>query len=199
MSCARRRRPTSSLRRCGKRRGFVSPWQSRKMKFHIRKRCSPRHETQAIRFRLEPASRHSTAAYHQIAQQIADLGCAGPGPCIMNTVNRSSAGSMKKNVPAMPLQKNWPTDPGNGAMPAAVRSAEAETKAVAGRHQGRELTLTVGSEVVGSHQLQRLAADDPGAVQRAAGEQHLGQAGVVHRGRDEHRCRLISSPASPAC
>ena len=40
-----------------------------------------------------------------------------PGPCIMNTANMSSSGSIQKNVPAMPLQKNWPTEPGNGAMP----------------------------------------------------------------------------------
>jgi len=39
--------------------------------------------------------------------------------------------------------------------------------------------------MIGCHQLQRLAADDAVAVQRAAVEQHLGEAGVVHGGRDQ--------------
>src|SRR5947207_3014521 len=44
---------------------------------------------------------------------------------------------------------------------------EAETKAVAGGEQGA-VGHNAGSEVIGGHQLQRLAADDPGAVERAA-------------------------------
>ena len=51
-----------------------------------------------------------------------------PGPCIMNTANRSSFGSIQKNVPAMPLQKNWPSEPGNGAMPCWVRTAKPRPK-----------------------------------------------------------------------
>ena len=66
-----------------------------------------------------------------------------PGPCIMNTANRSSAGSIQKNVPAMPLQKNCPTDPVNGAMPGWVRTAKPRPKPWPGGISG-ELTLTWG-------------------------------------------------------
>ena len=46
----------------------------------------------------------------------------------MNTANSSSFGSIQKNVPAIPLQKNWPTEPGNGAMPGSVRTAKPRPK-----------------------------------------------------------------------
>ena len=45
--------------------------------------------------------------------------------------------------------------------------------------------MTFGAEMIGRHQLQRLAADDPVAVERAAVEQHLAEPGIVHRGRDQ--------------
>src|SRR5882724_11023386 len=48
---------------------------------------------------------HSTAAYTR-SRSTARRYSRWPGPCIMNTQNSSSAGSMKKNVPAIPLQKN---------------------------------------------------------------------------------------------
>src|SRR5262245_7598310 len=44
---------------------------------------------------------------------------------------------------------------------------ETEAEAVAGGHQ-RALDLDVGAEMIGGHQIQRLAADDPAAVERAA-------------------------------
>jgi hypothetical protein len=59
----------------------------------------------------------------------------------MNTVNSSSAGSMKKNVPAMPLQKNWPFDPENGATPLCVRTAKPRPKPWPGGISG-ESTFT---------------------------------------------------------
>ena len=39
--------------------------------------------------------------------------------------------------------------------------------------------------MIGRHPFQRLAADDPGAVEFAAIEQHLREAGVVHGGGDK--------------
>ncbi len=39
--------------------------------------------------------------------------------------------------------------------------------------------------MVGGHQLQGLAADDPDAVEHAAIEQHLAEPRVIHRGRDQ--------------
>jgi hypothetical protein len=60
----------------------------------------------------------------------------------MNTQNRSSAGSMKKNVPAMPLQKNWPTDPGNGAMPALVRTQKPRPKPWPGDIKGESTFMS---------------------------------------------------------
>ncbi len=61
---------------------------------------------------------------------------------------------------------------------------EAEAEAVTGRHQGR-IDLDVGAEMIGRHQLQRLAADDPVAVERAAVEQHLAEPRIIHRGRNQ--------------
>ncbi len=46
----------------------------------------------------------------------------------MNTAIRSSRGSIQKNVPAMPLQKYWPTEPENGAMPCCMRTAKPRPK-----------------------------------------------------------------------
>src|SRR6202040_2755299 len=59
---------------------------------------------------------------------------------------------------------------------------EAETKTMAGRHQ-RRIDLDRGAEMIGRHQLQRLAADQPVAVERAAIEQNLAEPGIVPRGR----------------
>ena len=41
------------------------------------------------------------------------------GPLVEITVEgfRVSRSTIKKNVPAIPLQKNWPAEPENGAMP----------------------------------------------------------------------------------
>ena len=39
-----------------------------------------------------------------------------PGACDMKTANSSSFGSIQKKVPPMPLQKNWPTEPGKEAV-----------------------------------------------------------------------------------
>src|SRR4051794_29011875 len=39
--------------------------------------------------------------------------------------------------------------------------------------------------MIGRHQFQCLAADDPVALERAAVEQHLGEARVIHGGRDQ--------------
>ncbi len=64
----------------------------------------------------------------------------------------------------------------------AHRKAEAE--AVAGRHQ-RRLDFDVGAEMIRRHQFQRLAADDPDAIERAAVEQHLAEPRIVHRGRNQ--------------
>src|SRR6185437_16800045 len=44
---------------------------------------------------------------------------------------------------------------------------EAKTEPMAGRHQ-RALDLHVGAQMIGGHQLQRLAANDADAVERAA-------------------------------
>ena len=52
------------------------------------------------------------------------------------------------------------------------------------RHQ-MGFELYAGIEMVGRHQLQRLAADDPDAVERAAIEQHLAEPRVVHGGGDQ--------------
>ena len=48
--------------------------------------------------------RYSTAAYTAL-RSIERIYSRWPGPCIMNTANRSSVGSIQKKVPAMPLQK----------------------------------------------------------------------------------------------
>ena len=45
--------------------------------------------------------------------------------------------------------------------------------------------MTLGAEMIGRHQLQRLAADDPVAVERAAAEQHLAEPRIVHGGRQQ--------------
>ena len=55
---------------------------------------------------------------------------------------------------------------------------------MAGRHQRRP-DLDAGTEMIRGHQFQRLAADQPVAVERAAVEQHLAEPRVVHRGRDQ--------------
>ena len=69
-------------------------------------------------------------------------------------------------------------------MPVVGAHGEAEAETVAGRHQ-RRVDLDVRAEVIRRHQFQRLAADDPGAVQRAAAQQHLAEPRIVHRGRDQ--------------
>ena len=70
---------------------------------------------------------HSTAAYTRLRTSVRKYSRC-PGPCDMNTANSSSAGSIQKNVPAMPLQKNCPTEPANGAMPSCVRTAKPSPK-----------------------------------------------------------------------
>jgi hypothetical protein len=42
--------------------------------------------------------------------------------------NSSSFGSIQKKVPAIPLQKNWPTEPAKGAIPSMVRTAKPRPK-----------------------------------------------------------------------
>ena len=53
-----------------------------------------------------------------------------------------------------------------------------------GRHKVG-LKFHLGAEMVRSHQVQRLAADDPVTVEHAAVQQHLTEARVIHRGRDQ--------------
>src|SRR5215472_9263547 len=68
---------------------------------------------------------------------------------------------------------------------ARVRAhGEAEAEPVPGREQ-RTLDLHGGIEVIGGHQFQRLAADDPDAAKHAAIEQHLREARVIHGGRHQ--------------
>src|SRR4029077_14492234 len=62
--------------------------------------------------------------------------------------------------------------------------AKTEAEAVAGLRQ-RALYLDAGVEMVASHQLQRLAADDPRSIERSGVEQHLAEPRIVHRGRDQ--------------
>lgn len=50
------------------------------------------------------------------------------GPCDMKTANSSSFGSIQKKVPAIPLQKNCPAEPANGAIPSTVRTAKPRPK-----------------------------------------------------------------------
>src|SRR6188768_1426087 len=63
--------------------------------------------------------------------------------------------------------------------PAMGADGEAEAKTVTWRHQ-RRVDLYARAEMIRGHQLQRLAADDPVAVERAAVEQHLAEACVIH-------------------
>ncbi len=55
---------------------------------------------------------------------------------------------------------------------------------MAGRHEVR-FKFHLRAEMVRRHQLERLAADDPVAVERAAIEQHLAEPRIVHGGRDQ--------------
>ena len=71
---------------------------------------------------------------------------------------------------------------GRHAFRRSHRKAEAE--AVTRRHQ-MGFELHAGIEMVGRHQLQGLAADDPVAVEHAAIEQHLAEPRVIHGGGDQ--------------
>src|SRR6202007_1548554 len=65
-------------------------------------------------------------------------------------------------------------------------SADAKTEAKAvTRGEQRAADLDGGVEMIGGHQFQRLAADDPLAVERAAAEQHLAEARIIHCGGNE--------------
>src|ERR1700733_6506784 len=55
---------------------------------------------------------------------------------------------------------------------------EAEAEAMAGRHQ-RTLNFHIRTEMIRGHQFQRLAANQPDPVERAAVEQHLAEPGVI--------------------
>src|ERR1700749_2423855 len=132
---------------------------------------------------VAPLRSHSTAAYTRFRTSVR-VYCRCPGPCIMNTANRSSCGSIQKKVPAMPLQKYWPAGPRDGGMPPFRRPGKAEPETVAGGHEF-PLDLDLRREMIGGHQLQRLAADDALAIERAAGKQHLAEAGIVHGGRNQ--------------
>src|SRR5262249_16606290 len=61
---------------------------------------------------------------------------------------------------------------------------KAKAEAVADWKQ-RAADPDAGIEMIGGHQLQRLAADDALAVERATVEQHLAEARIVHGGGDE--------------
>src|SRR5882757_9027875 len=92
---------------------------------------------------LRVVTRHSTAAYTKFRTS-ERIYSRWPGPCIMNTANRSSLGSIQKKVPAIPLQKKLPRDPGNGAIPSWVRTAKPKPKPWPAGIKG-ELTLTDGA------------------------------------------------------
>jgi NAD(P)-dependent dehydrogenase (short-subunit alcohol dehydrogenase family) len=70
---------------------------------------------------------HSTAAYTMLRSSVRKYS-RWPGPCAINTANSSSLGSIQKKVPPIPLQKYWPTEPANGAMPSWVRTAKPSPK-----------------------------------------------------------------------
>src|SRR4051795_11355489 len=89
--------------------------------------ADPRRFKHTARPNGKGGSGYSSAAYTRLRNMVRKYS-RWPGPCDMNTANSSSLGSIQKNVPAMPLQKNWPTDPGNGAMPAWVRTAKPRPK-----------------------------------------------------------------------
>src|SRR5207253_166198 len=50
------------------------------------------------------------------------------GACVISRAKMSSAGSTKKEVPPMPLQKYCPRDPGCGPIPASLRTAKPRPK-----------------------------------------------------------------------
>src|SRR3954447_23065947 len=86
---------------------------------------------------------YSTAVYTKFRSMVR-MYSRWPGPCIMNTANKSSFGSIQKKVPAMPLQKKLPREPGNGAIPSEVRTAKPRPKPWPAAISG-ELTFTLGA------------------------------------------------------
>src|SRR4030081_2243038 len=102
-----------------------------------------RHGVLDARLRGHDGGGHSTAAATKLRSMMR-IYWRWPGPCIMNTANRSSFGSIQKNVPAIPLQKNSPSDPGNGARPSWVRTAKPRPKPWPAGIKG-ESTLTLGA------------------------------------------------------
>src|SRR6266404_999862 len=107
-----------------------------------------------------------------------------PGPCIMNTANMSSRRIDPEERSGHPAPEELTERSRERRHALMGADGEAEAEAVTGRHQGR-IDLDVGAEMIGRHQLQRLAADDPVAVERAAVEQHLAEPRIIHRGRNQ--------------
>ena len=129
---------------------------------------------------MTPGRGHSTAAYTRLRNQGAEI--------------FALAGSLRhEDGKQIFLRINPEEGPGHAAPEELTDRAcerchallgahrKAEAKAVAGRHE-MAIQLHVRSEVVGRHQFEGLAADDPDTVERAATEQHLAESRVVHRG-----------------
>src|SRR4030095_9560106 len=100
----------------------------------------------------------------------------------MNTTNMSSFGSTQNVVPAAPLQLNSPTEPPGRGLTRRGARGEAQPEAEAGTREIVRPRLDAGTQMIGGHVGHGLGTENPLAVERAAVEQHLGEARVVHGG-----------------